>query len=126
MLQSVPVLPGHAASPAVPRGRGAEGPWAGPLDPDTLLLPGSLSPPLGAHLGQPCLGIQNTQEAVGLVYQEAQAGLPRRLGDGHPGQQLLPTLLGMAGIWLCREPTHMCEGSSSEPEHRWPSHCTDK
>lgn len=88
------MLPGHAAFPSC-----AEGPW----------LPGSFSPLLAAHLGQPCLGIQNTQEAVGLVYQEAQAGLPRRLGDGHPGQQLPPTLLGTAGIWLFREPT-TCAG----------------
>lgn len=98
------MLPGHAAFPSC-----AEGPRAGPLDPDTLLFPGSFSPLLAAHLGQPCLGIQNTQEAVGLVYQEAQAGLPRRLGDGHPGQQLPPTLLGTAGIWLFREPT-TCAG----------------
>lgn len=27
-------------------------------------------PPLRAHLGQPHLGIQDTQEAVGLVYEE--------------------------------------------------------
>lgn len=27
-------------------------------------------PPLRAHLGQPRLGIQDTQEAVGLVYEE--------------------------------------------------------
>ena len=54
-----------------------------------------------AHLGQPCLGIQDTQEAVRLVYQEVQAGLLRGLGDGHPGQQLPPTLLlGTASTWF--------------------------
>lgn len=52
-------------------------------------------------LRQPCLGIQDTEEAVGLVYQEIQAGLLRRLGDGHPGQQLsLTLLLGIASTGL--------------------------
>lgn len=48
-------------------------------------------------LGQPRLGIQDIQEAVGLADQEVQARLPRGLGDGHPGQQLSLTLLLLLG-----------------------------
>lgn len=67
--------------------------------------------PLGAHLGQPRLGIQDTQEAVGLADQEVQARLPRGRGDGHPGQQLsLTLLLGTDRIWLLTEPTHVPGG----------------
>lgn len=86
----------------------SEGLWVGSPDPITLLLPHSLFLPLGAHLGQPCLGIQDTQEAVRLVYQQVQARLPWRLGDGHPGQQLsLTLLLGTVSIWLLTEPTRL-------------------
>lgn len=80
-----------------------------------------MSPTLQAHLGQPRLGIEDTQEAVGLVCQEAQAGLPRRLGDGHPGQQLSPMLLlGRGSICLTGTPhvhggPHPSQGRDGPP-----------
>lgn len=69
-------------------------------------------PLLGAHLGQPRLGIQELQEAVGLVYEEVQTGVPHRLGNGHPGQQLPPTgLLGTASAGPGTEHAHMRAGA---------------